>query len=106
MWSQLVWSDVAAMQNVSLVDFSLGSRATFERRPFFVCCTLTLLTDSLQRRELVLYATNGLVHCRKMATRLLRRPAAVAITAGISTSRLLLPLPTIESCASPNLTAT
>jgi len=28
----------------------------------------------------------------------------VAITAGISTSRLLLPLPTIESCASPNLT--
>jgi hypothetical protein len=30
----------------------------------------------------------------------------VAITAGISTSRPLLPLPTIESCASPNLTAT
>src|SRR5262249_9574670 len=27
----------------------------------------------------------------------------VAITAGISTSRLLLPLPTTESCASPNL---
>ena len=30
----------------------------------------------------------------------------MAITARISTSRLLLPLPTIESCASPNPTAT
>src|SRR4051812_18658687 len=38
---------------------SVGSRATFERRPRFVCCTLTLLTESLQHRELVLCAKGG-----------------------------------------------
>jgi hypothetical protein len=49
---------------------------------------------------------NGPEHSRRR-----RRIAAVGKQAsgdhrGISTSRLLLPLSTIESCASPNLTAT
>jgi len=33
-----------------------GSRATFELRPLFVCSTLTLLTESLQRRKLAVCA--------------------------------------------------
>jgi hypothetical protein len=33
-----------------------GSRATFELRPLFVCSTLTLLTESLHRRELAVCA--------------------------------------------------
>jgi hypothetical protein len=36
-----------------------GSRATFKLRPLFVCSTLTLLTDSLHRRELAVCAMCG-----------------------------------------------
>jgi hypothetical protein len=41
---------IDAVHYVRPVNFSLGSRATFELRPLFVCSTLTLLTESLQRR--------------------------------------------------------
>jgi hypothetical protein len=37
----------------------MGSRATFELRPLFVCSTLTLLTESLQRRKLAVCANFG-----------------------------------------------
>src|SRR5204862_1976273 len=40
-------------------DFSCASRATFELRPLFVCSTLTLLTESMHRRELAVCARNG-----------------------------------------------
>src|SRR5258707_130150 len=45
-------------------EFRIGSRATFERRPLFVCCTLTLLTESLQRRELEVCAISGKNHSK------------------------------------------
>jgi hypothetical protein len=47
------------MQTGRARDFCLGSRATFELRPLFVCSTLTLLTESLHRRELAVCAKTG-----------------------------------------------
>jgi hypothetical protein len=38
------------------MNFGFGSQATFELRPLFVCSTLTLLTESLHRRELAVCA--------------------------------------------------
>jgi hypothetical protein len=45
------------MHQGHLTEVGLGSRATFELRPLLFCSTLTLLTESLHRRELAVCAS-------------------------------------------------